>query len=168
MTVATEAENNTTVVDKENKDVKDMKAALNEETPSDNKQTTEDTKDVEKTEGEKKDDVVVTEDNKSKDNVHKVNFEKDVVYLYQLSRTPLIPSISPHCLKVETWLRLNDVKYEVIIVYSIIALNFIILLFIVECCIEFSSIILLFSYFYPAFLHLLFTLCFRQFSILPI
>lgn len=45
-------------------------------------------------------------------NVHKTNFEKDVIYLYQFSRTPLLPSISPYCLKVETWLRLAGLKYE--------------------------------------------------------
>lgn len=45
--------------------------------------------------------------------VHKPNYEKDVVYLYQFSRTPLLPSLSPYCLKVETWLRLAGVKYEV-------------------------------------------------------
>lgn len=45
--------------------------------------------------------------------VHKANFEKDVVYLYQFSRTPLLPSLSPYCLKVETWLRLANLKYEV-------------------------------------------------------
>lgn len=44
--------------------------------------------------------------------VKKQNFEKDVVYLYQFSRTPVIPSMSPYCLKVETWLRLAGVKYE--------------------------------------------------------
>ncbi|KAL1502288.1 hypothetical protein ABEB36_007454 [Hypothenemus hampei] len=44
--------------------------------------------------------------------VHKTNFEKDIVYLYQFSRTPLLPSISPYCLKVETWLRLAGIKYE--------------------------------------------------------
>lgn len=47
--------------------------------------------------------------------VHKANFEKDVVYLYQFSRTPVLPSMSPYCLKVETWLRLAGVKYEVCI-----------------------------------------------------
>lgn len=46
--------------------------------------------------------------------VHKQNFEKDVVYLYQFSRTPLLPSLSPYCLKVETWLRLAGLKYEVL------------------------------------------------------
>ncbi|XP_059608978.1 failed axon connections isoform X1 [Phlebotomus argentipes] len=44
--------------------------------------------------------------------VHKANFDKDVVYLYQFSRTPLLPSLSPYCLKVETWLRLAALKYE--------------------------------------------------------
>lgn len=46
-------------------------------------------------------------------NVHRQNFEKDVVYLYQFSRTPVLPSLSPYCLKVETWLRLAGLKYEV-------------------------------------------------------
>jgi len=44
--------------------------------------------------------------------VKKQNFEKDVIYLYQFSRTPVIPSMSPYCLKVETWLRLAGLKYE--------------------------------------------------------
>ncbi|KAM3968774.1 failed axon connections [Aphomia sociella] len=47
-----------------------------------------------------------------KPTVHKINFEKDIVYLYQFTRTPLLPSISPYCLKVETWLRLAGIKYE--------------------------------------------------------
>ncbi|CAH1180320.1 unnamed protein product [Phaedon cochleariae] len=47
-----------------------------------------------------------------KPTVHKANFDKDIVYLYQFSRTPLLPSLSPYCLKVETWLRLAGVKYE--------------------------------------------------------
>ncbi|XP_017769149.1 PREDICTED: failed axon connections isoform X2 [Nicrophorus vespilloides] len=44
--------------------------------------------------------------------VHKNNFEKEVVYLYQFTRTPLLPSLSPYCLKVETWLRLAGLQYE--------------------------------------------------------
>ena len=45
--------------------------------------------------------------------VHKKDFEKDVVYVYQFSRTSAVPSISAPCLKVETWLKLNGIKFEV-------------------------------------------------------
>ncbi len=45
--------------------------------------------------------------------VHKQDFQKDTVYLYQFCRTPVLPSLSPYCLKVETWLRLTEVQYEV-------------------------------------------------------
>lgn len=48
-----------------------------------------------------------------KPNVFKQNFEKDVVYLYQFARTTSLPSLSPYVLKVETWLRLSGLKYEV-------------------------------------------------------
>ncbi|XP_076342300.1 failed axon connections-like [Tachypleus tridentatus] len=44
--------------------------------------------------------------------VHKIDFEKDVVYLYQFVRCPVVPSVSPFCLKVETWLRMTGLKYE--------------------------------------------------------
>lgn len=44
--------------------------------------------------------------------VHKKDFEKDVVYLYQFPRCPKLPNISPKCLKVETWLKLHGIKYE--------------------------------------------------------
>lgn len=47
-----------------------------------------------------------------KPTVHKQNYEKDIIYLYQFSRTPQLPSLSPYCLKVETWLRLAGLKYE--------------------------------------------------------
>lgn len=114
MTVATETENNTTITEKEDKDMKDMKAALNEETPTDNKQQQDDdAKDAEKTEGDNKKEENTEETPVKSGSVHKTNYEKDIVYLYQFSRTPMIPSISPYSLKVETWLRLNDIKYEV-------------------------------------------------------
>lgn len=48
-----------------------------------------------------------------KPKVFKQNFEKDVVYLYQFARTTSLPSLSPYVLKVETWLRLTGLKYEV-------------------------------------------------------
>lgn len=47
-----------------------------------------------------------------KPEVHKVDYEPEVVYLYQFSRCPTLPSASPFCLKVETFLRLAEIKYE--------------------------------------------------------
>jgi glutathione S-transferase len=47
-----------------------------------------------------------------KPTVHKLDYEKDIVYLYQFSRCPTIPSASPFCFKVETWLRMNAIPYE--------------------------------------------------------
>ncbi|XP_064458700.1 failed axon connections-like [Ornithodoros turicata] len=44
--------------------------------------------------------------------VHKTDYERDVVYLYQFTRCPTLPGISPFCLKVETWLRMTQLKYE--------------------------------------------------------
>ncbi|XP_066261589.1 failed axon connections isoform X2 [Euwallacea similis] len=97
--MATEAENNAPAA--ETKEIKEEK-----ETP--------------KAEEAKKDEAGAGDAPKEKEkelappkvSVHKANFEKDIVYLYQFSRTPLLPSISPYCLKVETWLRLAGIKYE--------------------------------------------------------
>ena len=44
--------------------------------------------------------------------VHKVDWEKDKIYLYQFSRCPTIASASPFCLKVETFLRMTNLTYE--------------------------------------------------------
>jgi hypothetical protein len=57
--------------------------------------------------------AAVKEPAPKKPNVFKQNFEKDVVYLYQFARTTSLPSLSPYVLKVETWLRLTGLKYEV-------------------------------------------------------
>jgi glutathione S-transferase len=46
--------------------------------------------------------------------VHKKDFEKEVVYVYQFNRTATVPSISPACLKLETWLKLNGIKFETV------------------------------------------------------
>jgi len=46
--------------------------------------------------------------------VHKQDFEDGLVYLYCTPRSPVIPSLDPYCLKVESWLRVADVKYEMV------------------------------------------------------
>lgn len=138
MTMATETENNGPAT--ETKDIKEMKDALKDDAPMDNKkdEASKETSAQEKKEesSEKKSDAdgnMVTTGNTAgaggdaatnasanaatpapnkAASVHKPNFEKDVVYLYQFPRTPLLPSLSSYCLKVETWLRLNGIKFE--------------------------------------------------------
>lgn len=86
---------------------------LKEDPPADNGQTKEEAPPVAGEKVEEKADEKKIEPTPPKPTVHKINFEKDIVYLYQFSRTPLLPSTSPYCLKVETWLRLAGIKYEV-------------------------------------------------------
>lgn len=44
--------------------------------------------------------------------VHKADYEKDIVYMYQFARTATGPVPSPFCIKVETWLRITETKFE--------------------------------------------------------
>ena len=116
MTTATETEN-TGPESKEIKDVKEMKEALKDEMPPDNKQEEKDAAAKKEESGKKEEagDAAAATASSAPTKaagVHKTNYEKDVVYLYQFSRTPLLPSISQYCLKVETWLRLNGIRYE--------------------------------------------------------
>lgn len=89
----------------------DAKEPVKEEvtaTETNNKQEANDKKPTDKEDAA----AAPAEPPQPKFSVKKQNFEKDVVYLYQFSRTPVIPSMSPYCLKVETWLRLAGLKYE--------------------------------------------------------
>ncbi|XP_044731775.1 failed axon connections isoform X2 [Chrysoperla carnea] len=99
--MATEVENNvqTAVETKDKEDVKEV--TKTEETVAEKQETTT-----------AETPAPVKEPAPPKVVVHKTNYEKDIVYLYQFSRTPLLPSISSYCLKVESWLRLAGLKYE--------------------------------------------------------
>lgn len=124
MTMATETENNGPET-KEIKDVKEMKEALKDDAPPDNKQEEKDAAKKDEAAGKKDDDAAggggaaaataagANAAPAKASTVHHPDYEKDVVYLYQFPRTPLLPSLSPYGLKVETWLRLNGIKYEV-------------------------------------------------------
>merc|ERR1712083_844973 len=80
----------------------------------------EEKKDEEKKDEEKKEDEAteeVTEEKKEvkekkKPVANKKDFEEDVVYLFQFNRSSQIPSISPLCLQVESWLKLHGIKFE--------------------------------------------------------
>ena len=49
---------------------------------------------------------------KPKPTTHKVDYKQDRVYVYQYVRCPALPSASPFCLKVETFLRMAQIDYE--------------------------------------------------------
>ncbi|KAF1751741.1 hypothetical protein GCK72_018295 [Caenorhabditis remanei] len=46
--------------------------------------------------------------------IHKREFKKDVVYLYQFPRINTVPNLSSYCLKIETFLRAFKIPHEII------------------------------------------------------
>ncbi len=44
----------------------------------------------------------------------KKSYPKNLVILHQFEISPLQPSVSPFCLKLETWLRINKIYYQVV------------------------------------------------------
>lgn len=53
--------------------------------------------------------------NKTRKSPYKTDFKTGVVYVFQFPRSPVIPSLSPFALKLETFLRMNDIHYEVLL-----------------------------------------------------
>ncbi|CAJ0924464.1 unnamed protein product, partial [Mesorhabditis belari] len=45
---------------------------------------------------------------------YKEDYKPGVVYLYQFYRTSATPNVSNYCLKLETWLRMADIHYEIV------------------------------------------------------
>merc|ERR1719516_116995 len=85
----------------------DKEAIVEEEKEA---EATEEKKDEEKA-GEGKEQGSKAATNPKKPGVHQKDFEEDMVYLFQFQRSPCIPSISPFCLKLESWLKLHGIKY---------------------------------------------------------
>jgi len=104
-----------------NKEVEEKEVVAGEEpvkaTKIENEAATDNGKSAQQVDTESKDGIstpapVPKVEKPAKLTVKKTDFEKDVVYLYQFSRTKNTPSPSPFCLKVETWLRMAGIKYE--------------------------------------------------------
>lgn len=45
----------------------------------------------------------------------RAKYPKDTVILHQFPPNKSCPSLSPFCLKLETWLRMTNIKYQVIL-----------------------------------------------------
>ncbi len=59
--------------------------------------------------------IIVRKRIRSRDDVpglHRPNWDKDVVYIVQFPSAPHVRTISPFALKLETWLRVNKIKFE--------------------------------------------------------
>jgi len=84
----------------------DKEAIVEEEKAAE--QATEEKKDEEKKGEEPKKEAVKPK----KPTTHVKEWEEDMVYLFQFTRSPQIPSISPFCLKLESWLKLHGIKYQ--------------------------------------------------------
>jgi len=102
----------TPVVDNKIEDtVKTDKEIIAEEEKAD--QPEKETEETETKEDANKEDDKKAEPSKQKKPIlHTKVWEEDKVYLYQSSRTPRIPSISPQELKLESWLKLQGIPYE--------------------------------------------------------
>ena len=51
----------------------------------------------------------------------KKDYPRDVVILHQIRRAPLTPNLSPFCLKLETYLRMAKIPYQVRTIISIVS-----------------------------------------------
>lgn len=45
--------------------------------------------------------------------LHKKQWQKDVVYFFQFERAPKMANYSPFCMKLELFLKANNIRYEV-------------------------------------------------------
>ncbi|KAK5984324.1 hypothetical protein GCK32_003131 [Trichostrongylus colubriformis] len=50
--------------------------------------------------------------NKKQVAIRNHDWKSDVVYLYQFPRSKTIPNLSPFCLKIETFLKVNKIPYR--------------------------------------------------------
>jgi len=115
--MSNDEKSSTTAAEVNNKEVEESKQIIDADTKSKENNDADNGKTQQVDAAETKEETpsapaAATPAKAAKPTIHKLDFEKDVVYLYQFSRTGNIPSLSPFCLKVETWLRMAGIKYE--------------------------------------------------------